>query len=102
MIANSTSKEWIPSTHMHVAMYEAFGWEAPAFAHVGLLLNRDRKKLSKRDGAIDISSYREAGYFPEAVANFVALLGWSHNKNYDVMDMPQLIDNVCLSSLFIM
>ncbi|KAB8296027.1 hypothetical protein EYC80_008837 [Monilinia laxa] len=84
--------EWIPSTHMHVAMYQAFGWEPPTFAHVGLLLDKDRKKLSKRDGAIDVATYRDAGYFPETVTNFVALLGWSHNRSYDTMGMQELID----------
>ncbi|KAK6611701.1 glutamyl-tRNA synthetase [Botrytis cinerea] len=88
--------EWIPSTHMHVAMYQAFGWEPPTFAHVGLLLNKDRKKLSKRDGAIDIKTYRDAGYFPETITNFVALLGWSHDRSYDVMGMQELIDNASM------
>lgn len=96
MLANFGPKEWIPSTHMHVAMYQAFGWQPPTFAHVGLLLDKDRKKLSKRDGAIDVSAYRDAGYFPETVANFVALLGWSHDKSHDIMGMQELIDNVCL------
>ncbi|TGO56889.1 hypothetical protein BCON_0072g00350 [Botryotinia convoluta] len=88
--------EWIPSTHMHVAMYKAFGWEPPTFAHVGLLLNKERKKLSKRDGAIDIKTYRDAGYFPETITNFVALLGWSHDRSYDVMGMQELIDNASM------
>ncbi|ESZ94556.1 hypothetical protein SBOR_5046 [Sclerotinia borealis F-4128] len=88
--------EWIPSTHMHVAMYKAFGWEPPTFAHVGLLLDKDRKKLSKRDGAIDIATYRDAGYFPEAITNFVALLGWSHDRTYDIMSMQELIDNASM------
>ncbi|KAA8567825.1 hypothetical protein EYC84_008280 [Monilinia fructicola] len=85
-----------PSTHMHVAMYQAFGWEPPTFAHVGLLLDKDRKKLSKRDGAIDVATYRDAGYFPETVTNFVALLGWSHNRSYDTMSMQELIDMIPL------
>ncbi|KAI9649323.1 Glutamate--tRNA ligase mitochondrial [Ciborinia camelliae] len=88
--------EWIPSTHMHVAMYQAFGWEPPTFAHVGLLLDKDRKKLSKRDGAIDIATYRDAGYFPETVINFVALLGWSHDRSHDIMSMQELIYNASM------
>ncbi|APA10956.1 hypothetical protein sscle_07g057260 [Sclerotinia sclerotiorum 1980 UF-70] len=88
--------EWIPSTHMHVAMYQAFGWKPPTFAHVGLLLDKDRKKLSKRDGAIDIATYRDAGYFPETVTNFVALLGWSHERSYDIMSMQELVDNASM------
>lgn len=83
------------STPKHLAMYEAFGWAAPQFAHVGLLVNDKNQKLSKRDGSIDISSYRdEQGVFPESLANFVALLGWSHTERSDVMSMQNLIDKV--------
>jgi glutamyl-tRNA synthetase len=79
-------------------MYQAFGWEPPAFAHVGLLLDKDRQKLSKRTGSVDISEWRKQGIFPEALTNFVALLGWSHNTGSDVMSMADLISNVRLRS----
>jgi glutamyl-tRNA synthetase len=75
-------------------MYQAFGWEPPAFAHVGLLLDKDRQKLSKRTGSIDISEWRNQGIFPETLTNFVALLGWSHNARSDIMSMEDLISNV--------
>ncbi|KUJ22139.1 glutamyl-tRNA synthetase [Mollisia scopiformis] len=88
--------EWMSSTPKHLAMYQAFGWEPPAFAHVGLLLDKDRNKLSKRHGAIDISTWRDKGVFPEALNNFVALLGWSHNEKQDVMTMEQLIENASM------
>ncbi|KAI9051524.1 hypothetical protein LZ554_004570 [Drepanopeziza brunnea f. sp. 'monogermtubi'] len=88
--------EWMSSTPKHLAMYQAFGWEPPAFAHVGLLLDKDRQKLSKRTASTDISAYREMGIFPETLTNFVALLGWSHNAGKDIMSMKDLIHNASM------
>src|SRR5271168_4982334 len=83
------------STHMHLAMYDAFGWEPPAFAHVGLLTDQNHQKLSKRNMDIDISAFRDKmGVFPETLTNFVALLGWSHGNRKDVMDLKELVSNV--------
>lgn len=82
------------STPKHLAMYQAFGWTPPLFAHVGLLVDQSRQKLSKRTGSIDITSYRQQGIFPETLTNFVALLGWSHYERSDVMAMEDLIKNV--------
>ncbi len=90
----------MPSTHKHLAMYNAFGWQPPEFAHVGLLLDEHRQKLSKRAGAVHIKEYRDQGIFPETLMNFVALLGWSHAQKSDVMDMKELINQVCLTILF--
>jgi len=87
------------STPKHLAMYQAFGWQPPAFAHVGLLMDQNKQKLSKRTGTIDISHWRDKGIFPEALTNFVALLGWSHNTGSDVMSMEDLIRNVCANML---
>lgn len=85
------------STPKHLAMYSAFGWEAPAFAHVGLLMDQNHQKLSKRNMDLDISAFREKmGIFPVTLTNFVALLGWSHSQQKDVMSLQQLIKNVCL------
>jgi glutamyl-tRNA synthetase len=78
------------STPKHLYLYEAFGWEPPKFAHVGLLLDQDRNKLSKRNGTLDISHFRNQGVFPDALTNFVALLGWSHTQPKDVMSMKDL------------
>lgn len=104
-------EEWLPSAPLHVLLYEAFGWSdtAPQFVHLPLLLKPDGKgKLSKRDGdrlgfpvfplewhpeGGDISSgYRESGYLPEAVVNFLALLGWNPGDDTEIMSMEQLID----------
>lgn len=76
-------------------MYEAFGWRAPAFAHVGLLQDQDRQKLSKRKFDLSIRTLEEElGIIPDALINFVALQGWSHGKGSDFFTMQELIDNV--------
>lgn len=83
------------STPKHLAMYEAFGWQPPAFAHVGLLMDHNRQKLSKRHMDLDISAFRDKmGIFPEALTNFVALLGWSHGRKKDIMTLQELVENV--------
>ncbi|MGM9861060.1 MAG: glutamate--tRNA ligase, partial [Muribaculaceae bacterium] len=104
-------EEWLPSAPLHVLLYEAFGWAdtMPEFVHLPLLLKPDGKgKLSKRDGdrlgfpvfplewhdpkSGDISSgYRESGYLPQAVVNFLALLGWNPGDDTEVMSMDELI-----------
>jgi glutamyl-tRNA synthetase len=70
-------EEWIPTTPIHVMLYDALGWEKPVFAHPASVLGADGKKLSKRHGATGVSSFREAGYLPEALLNFLALIGWA-------------------------
>lgn len=87
------------STPKHLAMYNAFGWTPPKFAHVGLLLDTNRAKLSKRNQDIDIASFRNQGVFPETLTNFVALLGWSHNQPKDMMSLEDLIKHVRLFKL---
>jgi len=69
-------EEWLPSTPKHVFLYKAFGWNQPEFAHIPLLLNADRTKLSKRQGDVSVNDYIEKGYLREAIINFGALLGW--------------------------
>lgn len=70
-------EEWLPSTPKHIALYQAFGWQAPEFAHLPLLLNADRSKLSKRQGDVAVEDYIKKGYIREAIINFVAFLGWN-------------------------
>lgn len=69
-------EEWLPSTPKHIFLYKAFGWKMPEFAHIPLLLNEDRSKLSKRQGDVSVNDYIEKGYLREAIINFAALLGW--------------------------
>ncbi|KAG0371271.1 Glutamyl-tRNA synthetase [Gamsiella multidivaricata] len=83
-------QEWLPSAPKHVLLYQMFGWEVPKFAHVPLLLNPDKSKLSKRSGDVNVEDYRDKGYFPEAVVNFVALLGWHPGTTEEIFDMDSL------------
>ncbi|MHB9091215.1 MAG: glutamate--tRNA ligase, partial [Chloroflexota bacterium] len=87
--------EWISSAPKHVLEYEAFGWRPPVFGHLSLILGKDRTKLSKRHGATDVLSYREAGYLPDALVNFLALLGWSPPEEVraegDILSRAELV-----------
>jgi glutamyl-tRNA synthetase len=87
--------EWLISTRKHLILYEAFGWEAPAFAHVGLLLDKDGNKLSKREKAFDLSAMQKDGVLPEALNNFLVLLGWTIRSSVkDFATMAQLKETV--------
>lgn len=88
--------EWMPSTPKHIAMYQAFGWTPPEFAHVGLLVDDKGNKLSKRNFDTDITAFKEMEIFPETLTNFAALLGWSHKEKSDVMDLETLTKNFTL------
>ena len=70
-------EEWLPSTPKHIALYHAFGWEVPEFAHIPLLLNADKTKLSKRQGDVAVEQYIQKGYLKEAIINFIVFLGWN-------------------------
>ncbi|KAL8821275.1 MAG: hypothetical protein Q9223_000648 [Gallowayella weberi] len=83
--------EWMSSTPKHLVLYNAFGWKAPDFAHVGLLQNSSRQKFSKRKGDLDIQKFAEDGILPEALLNYVALYGWSHTHKSDVLTLSDLI-----------
>jgi glutamyl-tRNA synthetase len=83
-------EEWLSSTPKHVLLYEYFGWPKPVFAHLPLLLNPDRSKLSKRQGDVAVEDYRKKGYLPEALVNFVAFLGWNPGDEREVLSMEEL------------
>src|SRR5438552_1047504 len=82
---------WLPSAPKHLLLFQAFNWLPPAFAHVPLVLGPDKKPLAKRHGAKDVLEYRDAGYLPEAVDNFIAFLGWSPGTEEDVLAIDELI-----------
>ena len=86
-------EEWLSSTPKHVLLYRAFGWEdaMPKFAHLPLLLNPDRSKLSKRQGDVAVEDFRDKGYLPDALINFVALLGWNPSATEEIYSMEDLI-----------
>ncbi len=86
------AEEWIPSTPKHLALYAALGWEPPMFAHVPVVLGDDRLKLSKRRGARSVLEYRDLGYLPAALANAMALLGWSSGSEDEVFTLPELVE----------
>jgi glutamyl-tRNA synthetase len=91
--------EWISSVPRHIVLYRALGWEPPVFAHLSTIVGSDRSRLSKRHGATSIMEYRNKGYFPEAVFNFLALLGWSPGDNREIMAREELIRAFSLESL---
>jgi glutamyl-tRNA synthetase len=87
--------EWLISTPKHVDLYNAFGWEPPKFAHLGLLVDLKRQKLSKRDKSTNMSYYKNGLVLPDALLNFSALLGWrGKGPQGDVMNLQEMVDNV--------
>ena len=82
----------ISNTFKQVVMYEALELELPRFGHMPLTLNAKRQKLSKRDGSVAVEEYREQGYLPEAVVNFIALLGWNPGDERELFTMEELIE----------
>jgi len=86
-------EEWIPSAPKHVLLYEAFGWkdEMPKFVHVPSILSPSGGKLSKRKGAAAVTDFEEMGFLPEAVRNFIALLGWSPGEDREKMTLDEMI-----------
>lgn len=92
-------EEWIPSTPKHILIYNAFGWKIPEFVHITNILNMKGGKLSKRDGDVSVSQYREKGYLPEAIINFIALLGWNPKSTQEFFTMEELIKEFNLEKL---
>lgn len=82
--------EWISSTPKHVFLYQSFGWELPVFAHAPIIKGPDGSKLSKRHGDTRCLDYREKGYLAEAVANFIALIGWSPGEDKEILSMDEM------------
>lgn len=85
------AEEWINSTPKHILLYEAFGWKKPAFCHLPILRNPDRSKLSKRKNPVWASWYIEQGYLPEAILNYLALMGWSHPEQKDIFNREEFV-----------
>jgi len=85
------SEEWLPSTPKHLVLYEAFGWEKPYFAHLSMILGTDKSKLSKRHGATSVLDYKELGYLPEALVNFMSLLGWNPKNEREFFTLSELV-----------
>jgi glutamyl-tRNA synthetase len=89
-------EEWLPSTPKHILLYKFFDWELPKFAHLPLLLNPDKSKLSKRQGDVAVEDYRAKGYFREALINFVAFLGWNPGDEREIFSLEELVKEFSL------
>ena len=85
-------EEWLPSTPKHILLYEAFGWEAPSFVHLPVILNQNRSKMSKRQGDVSVNDFIKKGYLEEAIINFLALLGWNPKTEKEVFSLQELIE----------
>lgn len=83
--------EWMSSTPKHIFLYEAFGWKAPTFMHMPLLLGKDGKKLSKRKNPTSIFYFRDSGYLPEALLNFLTLMGYSMPGDKEIYSLEEII-----------
>lgn len=83
-------EEWLTSTPKHLFIYEAFGWDMPQYAHLPLLLNADRSKLSKRQGDVAAEDFLKKGILPEALINFIALLGWNPTGDREIYTHEEL------------
>lgn len=90
------SDEWLPSTPKHLILYQAFEWPPPQFAHLSMVLGPDKTKLSKRHGATSILKYRQQGYLPEALVNFMAFLGWNPGDEREIFSLEELIKEFSL------
>jgi glutamyl-tRNA synthetase len=84
-------EDHISNTPRQIALYKAFGLTIPQFAHHPLLMNKQRKKLSKRDAAVDVAEYKRQGYLPEAFVNFLCLLGWSHPEEKEIFPLKEFV-----------
>ena len=89
----------ISNTPKHLMLFDACGATAPVFAHVPLILGADKKRLSKRHGATSVTEYRRQGYLPDAMVNFLALLGWSPGDDRELMSMTELTESFSLEGI---
>jgi nondiscriminating glutamyl-tRNA synthetase len=90
------AEEHLTNTHRQVLIYRAMGWDVPQFAHVSLILGQDRTKLSKRHGATSVSAYADEGYLPDAMLNYLTLLGWSSSEGVEVFSREYAIEHFSL------
>lgn len=85
-------EEWLPSTPKHVFLYDVLGWEKPVYVHLPTVLNKDHKKLSKRNDDVAVEDFIAQGYLPEGLINYLALVGWSPVDNQEIFSMEELIE----------
>lgn len=92
-------EEWITSTPKHVLLYDFFGWEKPVFAHLPLLRNADKSKVSKRKNPVSISYFREAGYFPDAMVNFLGMMAFTFEDGREIFSLADFVENFKLERI---
>ncbi|NCB01302.1 MAG: glutamate--tRNA ligase [Spirochaetia bacterium] len=93
------AQEWIPSGPLHILIYEAFGWTPPLYCHLPMVMGKDGKKLSKRHGSTAVKEFRETGYLPEALINYVSLIGWSYDDKTEFFSSEELGNLFCLEKI---
>ncbi len=92
-------EEWLPSAPKHILLFEMFGFTPPQYAHLPVILSPTKGKLSKRDGATTILEYKKTGYLPEAILNFLALLGWNPKTDEEFFSLEELVEKFDLSGV---
>jgi glutamyl-tRNA synthetase len=93
------AQEWLPSMPLHVLLYGALGWKPPRYCHLPMVLGSDGQKLSKRHGATRVGEFMEKGYLPEALLNYIALLGWSFDDSREFFTLKELQELFSLDRL---
>ena len=93
------AEEWITSTPKHVLLYRAFGWEAPRWVHMPLLRNSDKSKISKRKNPVSLGYYREAGFYPEAMLNYLAMMGWTMPDGREKFSVDEMVSAFSLERM---
>ncbi len=93
------AEEWISSTPKHVVLYQGFGWDEPVWVHLPLLRNSDKSKISKRKNPVSLNYFRRAGFLPEALVNFLGLMGWSFGGDREVFSLAEMIEVFDLSKI---
>lgn len=91
--------EWLSSVPKHILLYKALGWTAPQFAHIPLLLNKDRSKMSKRHGDVSVRDFLAKGYLEQTLVNFIALLGWNPGTDEEIFTLDQLVEKFDISGI---
>ena len=92
-------EDWISSTPKHILLYKAFGWEIPQFVHVPNILGPDKSKLSKRRGAKSVMDFKQEGFLPEALLNYLMLLGWSPKDDREILSKDEIIKEFLLENI---
>lgn len=93
------AQEWIPSGPLHILLYEAFGWEPPQYCHLPMVMGKDGQKLSKRHGSTSVRDFRKKGYLPEALTNYVSMVGWSYDGEREFFTKDELCELFSLEKI---